>query len=217
MSQAAVDMARRLGDPATLAYALNGRYSANWGPDVLEERLAIAEELILVAERARDLERAYEGHDSLFAALLEARRLPAAYRELEAKTRLAHELRQPAQLWDLAAARAQLALFEGRFGEAEEAIDEALELGRSALTQPANAQLAFEVQMYALRREQGRLDEVVEAVERAVDEYPAYPVWRYCAPGFSRSSTGGRTPKPRSRTWRRRAFPSTSKCSGCSA
>ena len=179
MSVAAVDMARRLGDPATLAYALNGRYSANWGPGVLEERLATAEELINIAERAGDLERTYEGHDSRFWALLEAGRLRDALGELETKTNLAHELRQPAQLWDLAVARALLTLFEGRFGEAEEAIHEALEVGRSALAQPANAQVAFDLQMYALRREQGRLDEVVEVVGRAVEALPAYPVWRY--------------------------------------
>ena len=33
--------------------------------------------------------------------------------------------------------------------------------------------------MYALRREQGRLAEVVDSVKRAVDDYPAYPIWRY--------------------------------------
>ena len=49
MSQEAVDMARRLGDPATLAYALEGRYDANWGPDGLEGRLAFADEMIELA------------------------------------------------------------------------------------------------------------------------------------------------------------------------
>jgi tetratricopeptide (TPR) repeat protein len=33
--------------------------------------------------------------------------------------------------------------------------------------------------LYGLRREQGRLADVVDVVERAVDEYPGYPVWRY--------------------------------------
>ena len=42
-----------------------------------------------------------------------------------------------------------------------------------------NAHLVLDLQLYALRREQGRLAEVVEVVERAVDEYPGYPVWRY--------------------------------------
>jgi DNA-binding SARP family transcriptional activator/tetratricopeptide (TPR) repeat protein len=177
MSQQAVDIARRLGDPATLAYALEGRYETDWSPDVLEERLATANELIEVAESTGDAERAYAGHDCRFYALIEAGDVPAAYQDHEVANRLAHQLRQPAQLWDTVTRGAFLALFEGRFEEAEAAIHEALELGR--LAQSANAQQAFDLQMYALRREQGRLREVVEVVERAVDDYPAYPVWRY--------------------------------------
>jgi DNA-binding SARP family transcriptional activator len=177
MAQEAVEMARRLGEPATLAYALEGRYEAYWGPDVLEERLAIANELIGVAEDAGDAERSYAGHDCRFYVLLESGDVSAAYRDHETATRLANELRQPAQLWDTAARRATLALFEGRLAEAEQAIHEALELGR--LAQSANAQLAFDLQMYGLRREQGRLEELVDVIERAVEDYPAYPVWRF--------------------------------------
>jgi DNA-binding SARP family transcriptional activator/tetratricopeptide (TPR) repeat protein len=177
MAQEAVEIARRLGEPTTLAYALEGRYETYWGPDRLEERLAIANELIGVAEDAGDAERAYAGHSSRFFALLEAGDLPAAYRDDEAATRLAHELRQPAQLWDTVVRGAQLALFEGRFEEAENAIHEALEVGR--LAQSANARMAFDLQMYALRREQDRLAEVRDVVQRAVEDYPAYPVWRF--------------------------------------
>jgi class 3 adenylate cyclase/tetratricopeptide (TPR) repeat protein len=177
MCREAVGIARRLDDPATLAYALDGLYCSNWGPDVLRERLEIAGELIEVAESAGDVERAYAGHDYLFHGFFELGDLPATRREFESKTALAQELGQPAQLWDLAAGRAVLALFEGRFGEAEAATQEALELGRSAQT--ANAKVAFDLQMYGLRREQGRLGEIADVIERAVEEYPAYPIWRY--------------------------------------
>jgi DNA-binding SARP family transcriptional activator len=177
MAEEAVDMARRLGDSGTLAYALAGRHCANWGPDVLAERLAIADELIQVAERAGDPERAHEGRDFRFWALLEAGDMPSAYEEYEALTESANQLRQPAQLWDVAVGRASLALFTGRFVEAEAAIHEALAVGRFA--ESANAQLAFDLQTYALRREQGRLEEMLEVVERAVDDYPEYPIWSY--------------------------------------
>jgi hypothetical protein len=40
-------------------------------------------------------------------------------------------------------------------------------------------QLALDLQIYALRREQGRLEEVVDVVEQAVDACPANPVCRY--------------------------------------
>jgi DNA-binding SARP family transcriptional activator len=177
MSQAAVDMARRLGNPATLAYALEGRYDANWGPDVLESRLAISSELIEVAQATGDAERLYAGYDSRFVALLELGDLRRAYQAHKAGARLAAQLRQPAQLWDSAVRRTMLALFEGRFDEAEGAIREMLELGLPV--QSVNAQLAYDLQMYALRREQGRLEEVTDVVDLAVDAYPGYPVWRY--------------------------------------
>jgi predicted ATPase/DNA-binding SARP family transcriptional activator len=177
MAQEAVEMARRLGDPTTLAYALEGRYESYWGPEALEERMEIANELIQVAEDAADAERTYAGHDCRFYVFLEAGDMQAAHQEHEAAGQLAHELRQPAQLWGTATRKANLALFEGRFGQAEPAIREAFELGR--LAQSADAEVAFELQMYALRREQGRLEEVVDSVERAVGAYPAYPVWRF--------------------------------------
>ena len=177
MSQAALDMSRRLGDPVTLAYALDGRHCANLGPDVVDRRLAIADELIQVSEAAGDTERAFGGHEYRMHALLEVCDLPAARQEYRTLTRLADELRQPAQLWFTAVNRAKLALFEGMFADVEDAMQEALELGRIA--EGADTQLAFDLQMYALRREQGRLGEVLHVVERAIDEYPAYPVWRY--------------------------------------
>jgi DNA-binding SARP family transcriptional activator len=177
MSQEALEMARRVEDEATLAYALDGRHCANMGPDSLPLRLALADELVLVADRVGDAERAYEGHDYRFHALLETGDLGAARREYEALARGAQELRQPAQLWFAAVNGAKLALFDGRFADAEHAMEEAVGAGR--LAQGANAQMAFDLQIYALRREQGRLDEVLDVVERAVDDYPAYPVWRY--------------------------------------
>ncbi|HET7856273.1 MAG TPA: hypothetical protein VFL41_07430, partial [Gaiellaceae bacterium] len=177
MADEAVEMARRLGDPATLAYALEGRCEAYWGPDALDERLALADELIQVGESSGDLERVYAGHDCRFFGLLERGDILAAVREHEAASRLADDLRQPARLWITATRSANLALFEGRFAEAEEVIHEALELGR--LAQGVNAELAFDLQLYALRREQGRLEELVDTVERAVDDFPGYPVLRF--------------------------------------
>jgi class 3 adenylate cyclase/tetratricopeptide (TPR) repeat protein len=178
MSQKAVDMARRLGDPATLAYALDGKHCAHWTSqvDAFEVRLATAEELIQLAESVGDVERVYSGSDYRFWALLEAGAIPASSR-YEAETELARQVHQPAYLWMATPVHAMLALLEGEFEEAEAVIRETLELGDHVQT--ANPQMAFDLQMYALRREQGRLGEVVEVVERAVDDYPAYPVWRY--------------------------------------
>jgi tetratricopeptide (TPR) repeat protein len=141
------------------------------------ERLAIAAELISVAEAERDAERAYAGHDYRFIALVEAGDIAAAYAELELKTAWANELGQPAHLWDVAISRSMLELFHGRFDAAEAAGREAFELGRFA--QSANAKVGFDLQLYGLRRAQGRLAEFAATAERAVDDYPAYALWPY--------------------------------------
>jgi eukaryotic-like serine/threonine-protein kinase len=177
MSDEALQMARRLGDRAALAYALEGRHCANMGPRTVERRRAIADELIAVAEQIEDTERAYAGHEYRFHALLEAGDAATAGQAFEAMTRIAEELRQPAQLWFAGVNRAKLALFEGRFDDADTLIRAAFELGQHDWT--ANPQMAFDLQTYQLKRERGLLREMVDVVERAVEAHPTYPVWSY--------------------------------------
>ena len=70
-------------------------------------------------------------------------------------TRVAEELRQPAQLWTLATAEATLALSQGRFAEAAERIERAAAVGDRAMAWSAAA--TRRLQLFMLRREQGRL------------------------------------------------------------
>ena len=97
-SREALEIARRLEDLATLAYVLDGRAGAIWFPDRLEERLAVADELIEVAERIGDVERTFQGRGYRAYALLELGETEAANDELESRARLAEELAQPVQL-----------------------------------------------------------------------------------------------------------------------
>lgn len=176
LSEQAVAIARRLDDPATLAYVLDGRYAAIWWPDNLPERIDLASELVEVARRAEDKERELQGRHYLLLSLLERGDMTAVYREVEAKARLAQDLRQPAQQWYLAAVRSTLASFEGRFDEAESLIGETFEIGR--LTEEAMAAIYRTMATYILRRLQGRLEETEEAVKKAVEDFPTYPVLR---------------------------------------
>ncbi|MFN2470724.1 MAG: AAA family ATPase [Gaiellaceae bacterium] len=127
LSRQAVEIARRLGDPGTLAYALDGRYNAVWGPSNLGERLEISSELVKAATAAGDRERALQGHHYRALALLEAGDIPAVHAELEAKAKLAEELRQPAQRWYLASVCRAIHLHalrsaQGRLREHEESM-----------------------------------------------------------------------------------------------
>ena len=44
-------------------------------------------------------------------------------------------------------------------------------------TQQWNAGVTYRLQLYLLRREQGRLAEVEGLVRAAVADYPTYPIW----------------------------------------
>jgi DNA-binding SARP family transcriptional activator len=176
LSQEAVAIARRLGDPRTLGYALDAR-ACMASPDMTVQNLADATELVEVAERAGDAERAFFGHlyRTLFFLVLAD---PRAMRtELDVTTRLAEELRQPGYRWGVAVVQPMLALFEGRFDAAEALIEETLALGERA--QSWNAIVSHRLQMFMLRWEQGRLAELGDAIPAWAEEYRAsYPVWR---------------------------------------
>ena len=74
-------MARRVADPAALTAALNARHYAEWGPDNLEERLAIGADLIEVAEASNDREMILEGRHWRVADLMEAAKIEEAATE----------------------------------------------------------------------------------------------------------------------------------------
>jgi eukaryotic-like serine/threonine-protein kinase len=196
LSAEAVEMARRLGDFSTLAYVLDGRHSAIWGLENVEERLTIVDEIIRLADEIGDREREIQGRFYRAFALLELGDPQAVYEELRAMERLADELRQPAQQWYVAVLRTILALLEGRFEEASALILNALDLaerGRRIFTRRQTdlvhrEQGPFEVarrdfvevqQTYLVHRETGLREEVVEETERSVEELPTVALLRF--------------------------------------
>jgi tetratricopeptide (TPR) repeat protein len=194
LSLRAVNMGRRLGDPSTLAYALEGRRLAIWAPDNHEEILTIGAEIVRLADEAGEPERVVNGHLLRFESLLILGDAVGARAELEAAAHVADELRQPSQFWHVAVHRAELALFEGRFTDAEQLIPEAFAFGEQA--QRPEATYSFHVQTFALRREVGGLEGHHPDLERLVVAYPTRPLGRcllaqfYVEAGKSRQAQG---------------------------
>jgi DNA-binding SARP family transcriptional activator/tetratricopeptide (TPR) repeat protein len=174
LSAEAVGMARRLRDPGTLAYALDGRYTAAWGPENVEERLRLAKEIVLLAEQAGDQERLQMGHLMHLHCLRELGDVAGADAELAVATRLAEELRQPAQLWLTTAVHAMRALWNGRLEEVEELIERAFAFGRRAHSR--DAAVTHLIQLFVLRREQGRVGELEAVLRSSLEEFPDFPL-----------------------------------------
>jgi tetratricopeptide (TPR) repeat protein len=176
LSEQAVAMARRLGDPATLAAVLYDRHLAVWGPDNPADRLAIAGEVVELAERCGDRALALQGRGLRTADLLELGDPAALRAEIEAYERAATELRQLHYLWHVPLLRATQALLAGRFEEAERLAAEGLAVGQRAHDQAVGVYVP--VVVAAVRWLQGRLPELEGAVRELVARYPAVPAWR---------------------------------------
>ena len=178
LSSEAVELARRSGHPAGLAYALDGRAAAMHGPDTVAECLALGDEIREVAARIGDKEREMAGHYLRIIAQLTVGDIRGAEIDLTAARRIADGLRQPAQLWQTTSTQALLALTTGRLTEAEELISQAFAFGERAV--PEAAVPINRLQRYTLYDFRGRLEEVEAEICDLVTEYPARPIFR-CA------------------------------------
>jgi DNA-binding SARP family transcriptional activator len=178
LSRQAVELARRMENPAALAYALDGRAAAILGPDTVAECLDLGSELCRLANRIGDRERVAAGHLWRLIAQLQSGDTREAAVDVETMSRLADELRQPAQLWMAVSAKAMLAVAAGRLAEAEKLVTQALALGERA--QPKFAINVCRVQRYALSQLRGCLEDVEPTIRDLVAEYPNRPVFR-CA------------------------------------
>jgi DNA-binding SARP family transcriptional activator/tetratricopeptide (TPR) repeat protein len=191
ISQEAVEMARRLGDPGTLAHALDSVYAGITYPQQVADWRATADELVQAGVAADDKERAFAGHQHRLGVLMLEGNLEAVDAELAAMEGLVAELRQPAQTWAHILTQTARALFAGRFDEAEALIERNRDMGRRAQTPDVTFLGAEILQLFVLRREQGRLDEVKPALDRFLDEYPGLLVYQ-CALAAVHSEAGRR-------------------------
>jgi DNA-binding SARP family transcriptional activator/tetratricopeptide (TPR) repeat protein len=176
LSEEAVELARRLADPRTLATCLDARHYALWRPETVDERLEVAAELSRVAEETGDPELELEGAGWTVVDLLELGDVAGADVQIAAASKLAEALQRPIWLWWTGLLRCTRAQLSGRFDEAEQIAEEALEIGRHG--QAENAVNAYWQAMFNIRREQGRLAEVEPSVRRFIDLYPMLKAWR---------------------------------------
>src|SRR5262249_46376970 len=115
LSRDAVAVARRLGDHATLAFALNIRLKALWGPDGIEERLASASEIVALARAGSDRRLEFEGHRWRVVSLLGLGGVGAGARGIAPGRRTAGGVRGPPFPWPHRGGRTERAAPAGCF------------------------------------------------------------------------------------------------------
>ena len=177
----AVQLARKLGDPGTLGYALEARLASIIGPVPahLNELLEVSEEIERAASSANNGEMVLQSHVWRLLVHLYYGDIPKVHAERRAIARLAEQLRQRPQDWFLTGIDAQLAFFAGRFADAERLAVQAYEAGRRV---EGFALFAFRAQMLWMRMEQGRASEMADEFADSIERFVEYAIWRDLAP-----------------------------------
>jgi tetratricopeptide (TPR) repeat protein len=179
----ALEIARRLGDELVLFDVQTNDLLMSTGgrsPSESERRRVQVEEILATADHLKDNDRRGRAlsFDIYFAAEIGDReRLD---RSLAALTELGEAREMMHILWIARHGNAMQALLEGDFGEAERHAEAALELGHQ--THGDGVEGVYGIQMFTIRREQGRLAEVAPIIKRMVEENPSETTWR---PGFA--------------------------------
>jgi class 3 adenylate cyclase len=172
----AIEIAREIDSPSTLAAALQRKIFIPAGPDAPRIRLSLADEIVELGERSGDREAAVRGHAYRLWSLLELGDISAADRELETYITLADELRMPEHTWYTAALRGMRSLLDGDIEEAERLAQEGRRAGNRA--EQAVAEQWYGIQMIQIRSMQGRAAELLPAVRDLAERFPGIPAWR---------------------------------------
>jgi tetratricopeptide (TPR) repeat protein len=175
LAREAVDLARQAGEPSTLCSVLDVVLHMSSGPAHIGERLSYAIECLEAARAAGDLEKTTFGITRWIYALFEAGELAGVDRAMEELESVIRQMRRPQYAYVQAGFVTMRALFEGRFTDAEQLTLQALNLGQRLQVQSAEG--IFGMQMFVLRREQGRLHEVAPIVEMFVQD-PSSSAWK---------------------------------------
>jgi DNA-binding CsgD family transcriptional regulator/tetratricopeptide (TPR) repeat protein len=157
----AVAMARRIDDRRGLATVLVGIYWAR-GTTSFAEALEMLGEARDLAEEMGDVEGQAEATQLRVSALMGLGEIVPARKELAIALDMAMSTRQPFMLHVTEHYRSALALLEGHLAEADAAAERSREWGQLLVGRDASS--VYGIQMFGVRREQGRLAELAPVI-----------------------------------------------------
>ena len=169
-------MARRMGDPATLAGVINDCSPALMIPSTMWAQVADGREALAMAEALADPVALFWTAAFLQIEATRVGDFELAARNVEMTKELSRRLQQPALIWTDSLLDCALALRHGDPERAEQIATSAFEVG-SASGQP-DALAFYGRQLVAIRRQQGRGGELVSMFADIADQNPGVPAFR---------------------------------------
>ncbi len=170
-----IAMARRVGDQHALATVLMRSYWAS-GTTPLVEIVEMLGEAADLASELGDVEIQAEVIEWRIAAFIALGDLDAARRDLDAVFAMAATTRQPFILHVAEHYSAAIALSDGRLADAESAAERSREWSRLMTGRDASG--VYGIQMFGLRREQGRLSELAPVIRLLASDDRGAGAWR---------------------------------------
>lgn len=168
----ALEIATGSGNGSTRGWVLEVFQQIGTSAEALPERLGRATELLDLGRATSDVWALSQGHVYRRVALLQQGRLREAREEKDALLELTRRHPWPQLRWITAVMEFVDAFLEARLDDAEEHCLRAAQIARRA-GEPLGG-LALAIQLSRLRREQGRVREIVQATESYAAQNPSY-------------------------------------------
>jgi hypothetical protein len=181
LSDEAVALARKSGDPRTLALVFCLRSLTIIPADPLHQRHRDGDEMLEAARRTGDDLALFHAYVQRTPPVLDTGDAATAAMLLDQADALAHRLAQPHLHWLVGYSRAGLTLMQGDLAKAEAEATAALRLG-SEIGRRLEAAAIFAEQIAEIRRLQGRLWELRDRLRRSAEAPrvdPVHAVLRY--------------------------------------
>jgi hypothetical protein len=179
----ATELARRLDDRGSLFNLLVDRFLVPRqiaSPHDAQRLLAELDELIQLSPGMRDEDAKTRAHSFDIYVSAELGERTRMERSIAALTELGEGRQRLHVQWIARHGAAMLAILDGDFATAETLAGQALKIGRQIHGEQVEG--VYGIQMFSLRREQGRLAEVAPVMKRFIDENPTDTAW---LPGFA--------------------------------
>jgi DNA-binding CsgD family transcriptional regulator/tetratricopeptide (TPR) repeat protein len=168
-----IAMAREVGEPAVLAANISHLFDFFWGPESTEELLSSATEMVVAATESGDAEMVHNAYGWRLPRYLEIGEIADAEADMNALTLNGADVRQRTYSIALLGYRIMLALMRGEFADAERLI-----LEYQSLLPVAVHGDHLAMQIFTLRREQGRLAGLQPVVSMFLRQHTAASIWR---------------------------------------